>query len=238
MHNWAYVIYHLTDLARCSVFFFFSVCYSDCVIFIILSCIPRIVLLCHIAWCPLFLDWFLSQQLNCLFLNCLSLYFLVACYTDLHFLSIILLNSFSIFIISFLISEYNRLWGLLYYLFFQLIPLILLIWVSFSAFSLYLTFSVSTNLEEIVICYRLEGVLLRESVSVLTVCVWYFWFEGWFWYGCQLHVSSECVDHYIPDGMCLALGYLKPVQDVRRGFLSALWVLLPCQGAGSSLQFK
>ena len=76
------------------------------------------------------------------------------------------LNSFSIFITSFLISEYNRLWGLLYYLFFQLIPLILLILVSLSAFSFYLTFSVSLNLEEIVICYCLEGVLLCESVSV------------------------------------------------------------------------
>ena len=32
--------------------------------------------------------------------------------------------------------------------------------------------------------------------------VQYFWYEGWFWYGCQPCLSSESADHYPLDGTC------------------------------------
>ena len=60
------------------------------------------------------------------------------------------------------------------------------------------------------------------------VCVQCFWSVGWFWYGCQPHLSSECC----PLSPWLVLVDLKPIQHVRPGFLSVLWLSPPCQGWG------
>ena len=84
------------------------------------------------------------------------------------------------------------------------------------------------NLEETVIYFGLEGELLCGSISVL-LCVQYFQYEGWFWYGCQLSLSSEYTGHCPLDGW-LVLGCLEPKLDVSPGFIFAPRCHCPVQG--------
>ena len=84
------------------------------------------------------------------------------------------------------------------------------------------------NLEETVIYFGLEGELLCGSISVL-LCVQYFQYEGWFWYGCQLSLSSEYTGHCPLDGW-LVLGCLEPKLDVNPGFIFAPRCHCPVQG--------
>ena len=90
-------------------FFFIclSTCCSDCMISIILSSRSCIHSACHLVCYLLLLDWFVSQQLNCLFLIILSLYFIVPFYNDMNFYQSI--NLVSVFITSFLNLGSSRL---------------------------------------------------------------------------------------------------------------------------------
>ena len=129
-------------------------------------------LLCHLVCYSLLLDWFLSWHLNCLILigtprlshtrlASSSLSQLSA------FLLIIFLNSFNIFITSFLNwGSSIDWWALFHSLFFQGTSLVLFIESSSSAFPFYLTFSVSVNLGEKVTYCGLEGLFLCGSIAV------------------------------------------------------------------------
>ena len=86
-------------------------------------------------------------------------------------------------------------WALFHYLFFQEIPLAVLIESSSSTFSFYLTFSISMNLGEAVIYCGLEGMFYLRA-SLCRLCVQCLWCKGWFWYGCQSRLSSGCAGHY------------------------------------------
>ena len=117
------------------------------------------------------------------------------------FISIIFLNSVSIFITTFWTWGPVDWWALFQYLSFQGISFTLLIGNNCSAFSFYLTFSVLIFGEMVTYC-GLEGTFLCGNIPVYTVRVQCFWYEGWFWYGCQSQLSSWNADHYHLDRGC------------------------------------
>ena len=94
-----YVLYYSIYLLWCFPSFLFSICLSDVLTgWFPLFYLPDYlsIVLSYLVWYSLLLDWFLSQQLNCLILISSSLFFSTLLLQWSTFLLIIFLNFFSI----------------------------------------------------------------------------------------------------------------------------------------------